>query len=294
MLAETGSFSRSAERLFITQSALSRSIRTLEDELGGRLVDRIGKRNLLTPMGEAVVARARSLLLEAEELRRSARQFHEGPGGSIRVGLGSGPGALLMIPWLCQVARHHPQVRTQISRGATEAQLQMIRARQLDALVVDVRRVVPAPDLNIEWLAESRAGFICRSGHPLAGRRSVGIDAVLEFPIASTPLADEVVRLLVERYGPRANPRVMTRLECEDVGSLVETACRTDAVFLGIVAAAREGLQRGELVELQLEPALQGLARFGFVTLKGRTEAPAMRYFRDFVRQTFEEAARLD
>ena len=101
------------------------------------------------------------------------------------------------------------------------------------------------------------------------------------------------MRLLVERYGPRANPRVMTRLECEDVGSLVETARRTEAVFLGIVAAACEGLARGELVELQLQPPLQGLARFGFVTLKGRTEAPVMRFFRDFVRQTFETASRV-
>ena len=51
VLADTGSFSRAAEKLHITQSALSRSIRALEDDLGGPLVDRVGKKNELTPMG---------------------------------------------------------------------------------------------------------------------------------------------------------------------------------------------------------------------------------------------------
>ena len=49
-LADTGSFSRAAEKLFITQSALSRSIQSLEDDLGGKVLDRIGKRNELTPL----------------------------------------------------------------------------------------------------------------------------------------------------------------------------------------------------------------------------------------------------
>ena len=69
-LADTGSFSRAAEQLHLTQPALSRSIAALEQELGGRLFDRIGKRNELTPLGQAVLARARHVVLEAEELRR--------------------------------------------------------------------------------------------------------------------------------------------------------------------------------------------------------------------------------
>jgi hypothetical protein len=60
-LADTGSFSRAAEKLFITQSALSRSIQSLEDDLGGKVLDRIGKRNELTPLGRDVVTRARHI-----------------------------------------------------------------------------------------------------------------------------------------------------------------------------------------------------------------------------------------
>ena len=56
-LADIGSFSRAAEKLFITQSALSRSIQSLEEDLGGKVLDRIGKRNELTPLGQDVVSR---------------------------------------------------------------------------------------------------------------------------------------------------------------------------------------------------------------------------------------------
>lgn len=71
-LAEEASFSRAAERLHLTQSALSRSLQGLEDELGARLVDRAGRRSTLTPLGEAVLARAHRILLEAAEIERSA------------------------------------------------------------------------------------------------------------------------------------------------------------------------------------------------------------------------------
>ena len=69
-VAETGSFSKAAERCFITQSALSRSIQTLETDLGGQLLDRIGKRNELTPLGQQVVERSRGIVREAAELKR--------------------------------------------------------------------------------------------------------------------------------------------------------------------------------------------------------------------------------
>ncbi|WP_157991659.1 LysR family transcriptional regulator, partial [Caldimonas tepidiphila] len=62
-LAESGSFSRSAEALCLTQPALSRSILALEQELGQPLFDRIGRRSELTPFGREALARARQLVL---------------------------------------------------------------------------------------------------------------------------------------------------------------------------------------------------------------------------------------
>lgn len=289
-IAETGSFSRAAERSYITQSALSRSIRALEAELGGALLDRIGKRNELTALGHDVVTRARAIILGAEELTRSAARFSEGDGGTIRVGLGSGPGAMLMTPLLTHIATRHAGVKVDIARGSTELQLVQLRSRELEALVVDARRIAPAPDLHIEPLGEMRTGFLCQSKHPLARRRKpLHIEEVLAWPLATTPLSDEVARLLVEQYGPLADPAVMASLRCEDIGSLIDTVAHSRAVFLGIVSAARDALQRGRLVELRLTPAVAVTARFAYVTLAGRTEAPVMRLFRSFVKERLRD-----
>ena len=286
-LADTGSFSRAAEKLFITQSALSRSIQSLEGDLGARVLDRIGKRNELTPLGLDVVARARHIVRDAAELRHSAQLLQQGGKGSISVGLGSGPGALLTIPLMCAAAAPSigtPGMRVSITRGPTELQIQQLRSRQLDAMVVDMRRVTPATDLNIESLGDIRAGFIVNATHPLAAKRAVSFQDIMQYPVASTPLSDEVVRLLVDQFGVSANPSDMVTLLCEDVASLLATVAQTPAIYLGVVAAARAGLKEGSLVELPIKPPLKATARFAYVTLAGRTEAPVMAWFRGFVR----------
>ena len=97
-------------------------------------------------------------------------------------------------------------------------------------------------------------------------------------------MCTEVARILVDHFGPRANPAQMTNLQCEDIASLIEVVRQTDAIYLGIVGAAREGLADGSLVELPLDPPFQGGARLGLITLAGRTELPVMAVFREFVK----------
>jgi DNA-binding transcriptional LysR family regulator len=282
-LADTGSFSRAAEKLFITQSALSRSIQSLEEDLEGKVLDRIGKRNELTPLGLDVVSRARHIVHDAAELRQSAKLLQGGGRGVISVGLGSGPAALLMVPLMCEAAKKQT-MRVAITQGPVELQILQLRSRQLDAMVVDMRRVIPAADLNIESLVDLKAGFVVRANHPLVDKKTVTLSDVLRFHVASTPLSDEVARQLVDQYGSQANPSEMVTLRCDDVASLVNTVAQSDAIFLGVIAATRSGLKNGSLVELHLKPKLVASARFAYVTLAGRTEAPAMTYFRGFVR----------
>ena len=265
-LADTGSFSRAAEKLHITQSALSRSIQALEEDLGGLLVDRVGKKNELTPLGRSVLERARRIVHEAQELKQGAALLQQGGLGSLRVGLGSGPGAMLMTPWLRYMAEHHPTVQVSVSRGPTELQLVQLRERELDALVVDVRRVAVAPDLNMTHVVEMPAGFVCR----------------------------QVARLLVNHYGPRANPAQLTTLQCEEIASLMDVVSQTDAIYLGIVGAARQGLADGSLVALDMDPPFLGGARLALITLAGRTELPVMSVFRSFVAQQMPQTASIE
>jgi DNA-binding transcriptional LysR family regulator len=283
-LAESGSFSKSAQAMCITQPAFSRSIRALEDELGMPLFDRIGRRSELTPFGRDVVVRARQLVSEAGELRDSGRQMREGQGGAIRIGMGSGPGAMLMTPLLMHMAIHHPKVRVVVARGGTELLAQALRARTLDALVLDARSLAPGADLEVSMLREMRGVFMCRRGHPLARKRNgVSFEAVQRYPIASTPLSDEVARTLIETYGPEAHPAQCVTLQCEEVASLVEVARQTDTVLLAIRAAAPD------LVELKMKPPMERSARFGLVTLRRRTQAPGLAIVRALMQELLHD-----
>jgi DNA-binding transcriptional LysR family regulator len=283
-LAQTGSFSKSAGLLFLTQPALSRSIRALEAELGQPLFDRDRRRSELTPFGRDAVERARELVIAADDLRDSGRLAGDGQEGVLRIGLGSGPGAMLMTPLLLKMAQERPRLRVEVTRAGTELLVQALRERALDALVVDARSLRPAADLNAQLLSEMTGAFMVRRGHSLARRRGASsFDDVLRFPIASTPLSDEVAQVLVERYGPRAHPSLCVTLRCEELPSLVDVARHSDAVLLAIRAAAPD------LVELKLQPALSATARFGLVTLRRRTLPPALAAVRSLMAQLLSD-----
>ena len=124
--------------------------------------------------------------------------------------------------------------------------------------------------------------------HDDAGRRHDGVYRAVRpwgtpGMLCMAPLSDEVARQLVDQYGSQANPSEMVTLRCDDVASLVNTVAQSDAIFLGVIAATQSGLKDGSLVELHLKPKLVASARFAYVTLAGRTEAPAMAYFRGFI-----------
>ncbi len=270
-LAQTGSFSKSATALFLTQPALSRSIRALEAELGQSLFDRVGRVSELTPFGRDAVERARELVLAADDLRERGRLADDGQDGVLRVGMGSGPGAMLMTPLLLKMAQERPRLRVDVARAGTDLLVQALRERALDALVVDARSLRPAPDLHTQFVREMRGSLLVRRGHPLLKqRKSLSFDDLLRYPVASTPLSDEVARVLVERYGPRAHPTQFITLRCEELPSLVEIARHSDAVLLAIRAAAPD------LIELKMQPALDASARFGLVTLRRRTAPPGL------------------
>ena len=275
-LAETGTFVQASRALFLTQPALTRSIQALEDELGGRLFDRLGRRIALTPFGGEVLQRAKRLVADAEALKQTGRGLHAGLIGTLRIGLSSGPGALLSTRLMMHMAEHHPRLQLHISRGNTGVLIDALREQHLDGAVVDARSVLPSADLQITNTFELEAGFLVRLDHPLARRkRPVTIEEVLQFPIASTPLSDEVARLMIDHYGPQANPDDMVTLRSDETLNIVDVARNSHAVVLTANAAAQG------LVPLNMSPPLNATARFGLVTLAQRQEAPALRILRE-------------
>jgi DNA-binding transcriptional LysR family regulator len=273
-LANTGSFSKSAVKLHVSQPALSRSIQTIEDEFGHQLFDRVGRKSELTAFGQYIYVQARELVDRANNLKQSGQQLLSGQTGKVRIGLGSGPGALLMTPLLAHMATEYPQGHLEISRGSTLLLVQALRDRHLDALVLDIRSLNPSSDLLVETLCEMPGAFMCRKGHPLSKARQVTLARVKEFPVASTPLSDEVARILVDRYGPDAHPDVLVNLRCEEISSLLDVVRSTDAIMVAVRSLAPE------LVVLKMSPELNATAKFGWVSLRSRSESPLCGYLR--------------
>jgi DNA-binding transcriptional LysR family regulator len=282
VLAQAGSFVRASEMLHLTQPALSRSIQALEGSLGRPLFDRVGRRIELTAFGRDALRRVRQLIEDAEQLAQSGAAPDAQARGRLRLGLSSGPGVMLTVPVITHFARHYPQLHVDIVRANTHALEQMLRDRDLDAMVVDARSLRPAPDLAIEPPIDMRGAFLCRPGHPLAKLPRVALHQMLNYPVASTPLSDELARLLVERYGARAHPEAMVRLTSDEISHLIEVAHRTDTLLLAIRASA-PGLH-----ELVVSPALEANARFALVTLAGRAQST----FLPEVRQLMVEVLR--
>ena len=236
-LAEHQSFRKAAEALFLTQPALSRSIQALEQELGVKLVDRDGKRNTLTAYGALVAERAKRIVFEVKELKRGVELLQAGQLGTLNVGLGPTPAAILTSPFLTHMASHHPRMQVKIARGSVDLLVQALRNESIDIAAVDRRALVPADDLAIEPAIRLRGGFMGRSGHPLTTRALIDLTALRQFPVASTPLSDELARRLVEQLGPDARAgggdgvedgfiRCRLRLRWPASGSAVISGCR--------------------------------------------------------------------
>lgn len=281
VLARAGSFIQATHQLHITQPALSRSIKSLEGELGKPLFDRMGRKIELTAFGHLTLQRAQALLENAAQLRAGGDRLGPEDRGHVRIGLSSGPGRLLGAPILRHVARHLPNYRVALSGGHTNTLVTLLRDGAVDAVVVDIRYLKPAPDLRVEQQVQSQGAVLCRKGHPLLMKPKVEFEDLLAYPVASTPLSDEVARILVEHYGEQAHPDVLVSLESDEISTLIELAETSDAVLIAVRAVAPQ------LQEIPVEPAFHTPARYGLVTLSRRAEDRFLPVLRTVMGQVF-------
>jgi len=267
VLAQLGSFAKASKALFITQPALSRSIKSLEDELGQMLFDRIGRKIELTSFGISSLKRSKELLESLDELKGSGKTKQPITSGVYKLGLSSGPGALLSAALLTKVANQFSKVRVEIFRANTQTLVGLLKEREVDALVVDLRSLAPDSALHIEHIYEFAGEFLCRKSHPLLKLRKVSYEQLIQYPIASTPLSDELARLLISRYGDTAHPKEMIRLISDEINDLIHVAKTSDTVVLAARAAGR-GLE-----VLRVLPPLNASAKYAVVVMKNRSQA---------------------
>jgi DNA-binding transcriptional LysR family regulator len=177
-VVEKGSFSQAAERLGVTQPAVSLQIRALEKRLGRQLLDRSGRRVEPTEAGRRLYRSAQRMLSLEEHLLEEVAGGGDGElTGTLQIGASTGPAAIVVPLLLCEFQREHPSVKVALTVSDTHAVIDLVAARELELGIVGAARrqrgVAFDPFLRDEVI------LACPPGHRLAGR-TVSIDDLRE------------------------------------------------------------------------------------------------------------------
>jgi DNA-binding transcriptional LysR family regulator len=168
-VVERQSFSQAAERLGITQPAVSLQIRSLEERLGQRLLDRSGRRVEPTEAGLVLYRGAQRLLALEEQIVEQVAAGDEGElRGRLEIGASSGPGGSVLPLLLCEFGRRHPGVAIALSVFDTQTVVDLVARRELELGIVGAARRQRA--VVFETFFRDEVVLACPPGHPLAGR----------------------------------------------------------------------------------------------------------------------------
>lgn len=176
--AEEMSMSRAAERVHVSQPALSRQIALLEDEIGVMLFDRIRKRIHLTEAGGFFLAKARQLLCDAESGVQQVREQFGGERKTLRLGF-IGPFLDdLVAPAVREFQQRHPNSKVSLFDLAPRAQLDRLRHHELDLAVLGNIDDHEREQFNVKRISRHRMAVVLPECHPLAGKKSVKLAAL--------------------------------------------------------------------------------------------------------------------
>jgi LysR family hydrogen peroxide-inducible transcriptional activator len=172
-VAETGSFSRAAEQSHVAQPSLSQQILKLEDELGARLFDRLGRTVRLTDLGKTFLPRARAVLRELEAAKGDVRERKDSIGGPLSVGVIPTVAPYFLPPHLTLFTRQFPQVQVTVVEEITPVLLERLRGSRVDVALLALP--IRGHEFDASPLLTERLFAALPNKHPLANRRSVSL-----------------------------------------------------------------------------------------------------------------------
>ncbi|SPE50268.1 Transcriptional regulator, LysR family [Verrucomicrobia bacterium] len=162
-LAQTGSFTRTARQLHLSQSAISHSIKSLEADVRCRLLDRVGRSVNLTQAGEQLLGHAQRILVEMEEARERLRDLGKWGHGRLRLGASTTSCQYLLPKVLREFKESFPQCLIQIEPGDTPTALELLENRRIDlALTMEPRH---AAQLDFRPLFKDELRFVVSPLH---------------------------------------------------------------------------------------------------------------------------------
>jgi LysR family transcriptional regulator, low CO2-responsive transcriptional regulator len=140
-LAKTGSFTLTGKELFLTQSAISHSIKALERDMGCRLLDKVGKKIVLTQAGEFLLQHAESILTEMDQARSGLESLSKWGQGRLRIAAGNTACQYLLPTLLREFARSFPNSLITVETGDTPLAMHLFEQNRIDlALCIEPKQ----------------------------------------------------------------------------------------------------------------------------------------------------------
>lgn len=185
-VADLGSFTRAATATGRTQQALSKGIQALEQQLGARLFERGAREARLTEVGRLLMDHARTADDAVRRFDGRLQELQTGAEGEVRIGSGPTTAGSLVAPAVLALRRHWPRIGVKVTSGILPELMPALLTRDLD-VVVTLNTVADTesesdPRLHREILMHDEYRIVASARHPLASRRGVTAEQLLQHP----------------------------------------------------------------------------------------------------------------
>jgi LysR family cyn operon transcriptional activator len=224
-LAGSLSFTRAAERVHVTQSTLSHQIRQLEDELGTRLFDRVGKRVTLTDAGETFLAYALRALQEIDQGVGALKESSADLAGSVRVGATHSFNLGFIPECVAIFMQRHPTVHMTVQELAADSIVSKVSAGELDLGIT--YRPSGLSELVFEPLYNEEMVLVVGKNHPLYKRKRVRMVELHRQPIALLP-KEFATRTMLEECFVACGAEPLVVAEMNTISPMLSLVERTE------------------------------------------------------------------
>jgi DNA-binding transcriptional LysR family regulator len=213
-VAEEGTFTRAAERLHVSQSAISRQVKLLEEELGGSLLHRGPKRVALTQPGELLLKMVHRIQRDMLEVVAQISDTHTLHRGNLSVA-GGMTVCLYIFPRLLKKFRAlYPQVDLRVASGASESIQRQLRSAELDLALLTLP--ILARDLEVRPVLKEEMVVVTAPGHPLSRERTVEPRSLGRYPLILYEAGSNTRKVLDQFFFEEEVP-VEVAMETENV-----------------------------------------------------------------------------
>ena len=285
-LAEHGSFARAAMSLGLSQSALSRSIQSVEREVGSELFVRTANGVEPTDSGHVFISRIRQIVELTEDLDRDLMNERGLQTGHLHVGSGPYPLQSMLSTALARFVAAYPRVIVRVMLRDWDELARKLRAREIEFFIAEFSTFTGDSDLEAEPLEVHPTLIYARRGHPLADRAPLSFADGLTYPYASLcripPRSLEPIRAMQRRLPAMALPQqAFPALECNSLDAVKKIVLGSDTLMVAPPSMVLDELENGKLIPLGSESFLA--VRYGIVKLKAQPLTAAGVRFREYV-----------